>query len=1065
LGSGLLYEIAKNLALSGVGNIVILTSHDQTDQAFHELKLDDLGNAYQRAARAEVEHIIDDTDNNNDAHLLVEYLHRLNPSVKVATVPRSDFDTSCVSGGQRVLVCIDRPYATQVHLNKCARRNGSPFVATETAGVYGRVFSYFGDSFEVHDTDGELPLETPLDHMELLEPDEPQNRWNSPNVLQVHCVDWERHDVSKGDLIEFQLRGAHAVVERFQVLRVQSPHRFTVQCVGTDDPRKIIKLLTVINENAISFRRIKLPQLIRFLPLEAVMTHFLESKDGEVLLTPCDFDKSLDPIRRVAILSCFHALSQFVTQHHRLPRVDDDIQSFLSTANVISPPDEDSVPKSHQLSFASTCAAKFTPLQAFFGGLAAQEALKAVSGLYNPVQQFLFYDCDELLDDQTSTDSTQRKCANTGQSYILGSNFDRSLASSSLFVVGAGAIGCELLKNLAAMGAGTGFLKKKGCVIVTDMDTIEKSNLSRQLLFRDADIGSFKSTAARKATLRFNANMEVEAHTSKVGAQDESQSSPFDEHFWSKRVDIVLNALDNIEARLYIDGMCVSHKKALIDAGTLGSKGNVQVVIPHQSESYGSSIDPPEPSIPVCTIKNFPFLISHTIQWARDLFDGYFQRRPRQANQYRQILLTQDASDLAKHLIFELGEQVAIDLVTELVQDLAVKETHNITFVRELSIRWAANEATKFFRDNVNDLLQQHPIGSKDEDGEPFWSGSRRVPRAISYSLVKASDTQQLAINKQLISFVKAAALLRMETFGPRMGSGDYSVTDTEAEAALTNAQSGVSSSNPMRPNATVQEVVAESLSNVLPVNSRTLNIVEFEKDDDSNGHVAFVAAASNLRALCYGISPVDSMETRRVAGKIVPAMISTTSIVSALSCIELTKLIQNATLKRHRNAFINLALPFFAFTEPLPAERVTGIRGATYTLWDRINVKEGKKAAAKGGLTLRNLIKRVKKKAGIDSATVDVSSISYGPYMIYAKFLHEGDKELLERSIWDIVNEAIQSGDEFDDEFSRDDKPRMSVSNSKENRNSIDLIVVAEDLENGEEVELPAVCLTRSNQ
>lgn len=91
-------------------------------------------------------------------------------------------------------------------------------------------------------------------------------------------------------------------------------------------------------------------------------------------------------------------------------------------------------------------------------------------------------------------------------------------------------------------------------------------------------------------------------------------SSTFDEEFWAKRVDIVMNGLDNMEARLYMDKQCVQHGKGMIDAGTLGAMGNVQVVVPHQSESYGSSADPPEPSIPVCTLKNFPYEISHTIQ-------------------------------------------------------------------------------------------------------------------------------------------------------------------------------------------------------------------------------------------------------------------------------------------------------------------------------------------------------------------------------------------------------------------------------------------------------------------
>lgn len=65
------------------------------------------------------------------------------------------------------------------------------------------------------------------------------------------------------------------------------------------------------------------------------------------------------------------------------------------------------------------------------------------------------------------------------------------------FVVGAGAIGCELLKNFAMMGIGT----EGGRIIVTDMDLIEKSNLNRQFLFRPHNVQQAKSTTAAKVSL------------------------------------------------------------------------------------------------------------------------------------------------------------------------------------------------------------------------------------------------------------------------------------------------------------------------------------------------------------------------------------------------------------------------------------------------------------------------------------------------------------------------------------------------------------------------------------
>jgi ubiquitin-activating enzyme E1 len=57
-------------------------------------------------------------------------------------------------------------------------------------------------------------------------------------------------------------------------------------------------------------------------------------------------------------------------------------------------------------------------------------------------------------------------------------------------------------------------------------------------------------------------------------------------------------------------------------------------VIPHLTESYSSSQDPPEKSIPICTLKNFPNAIEHTLQWARDMFEGLFRQQAENAYQY-----------------------------------------------------------------------------------------------------------------------------------------------------------------------------------------------------------------------------------------------------------------------------------------------------------------------------------------------------------------------------------------------------------------------------------------------
>jgi ubiquitin-activating enzyme E1 len=72
-----------------------------------------------------------------------------------------------------------------------------------------------------------------------------------------------------------------------------------------------------------------------------------------------------------------------------------------------------------------------------------------------------------------------------------------------------------------------------------------------------------------------------------------------------------------------MDQRCVFYEKPLLESGTLGTKGNTQVIIPHLTESYASSQDPPEKEAPSCTIKNFPNAIQHTIQVRFSFFSLY----------------------------------------------------------------------------------------------------------------------------------------------------------------------------------------------------------------------------------------------------------------------------------------------------------------------------------------------------------------------------------------------------------------------------------------------------------
>jgi ubiquitin-activating enzyme E1 len=1117
--SGLLWESIKNLALSGVGKLVLIVDDDDENDGndengnYHLSNLDDLGAMYIRGALSELELLSDEqtaeTISSTDlVGVLVEFLRRLNPALEVSTISKSELlefrsnekTESMIDGG--ILLCVDRPYTQQKEWNDSCRRHSSSsspssswkFVSVETAGVYGRIFCDFGPKHAIHDSDGETPLVIPLDRVEsiLVEEDKPKTQ-----TLLLKSVEGERHDVSRDDIVVFQ-RSDGSTMEEIpcKVTKVRTPEQIEVEIVVDSSENANEVIIDQINAQAVTFSRQKQIEEVSFRSLEdtlreaSVIFQGKPSSFSDDIFTPCDLEKSFDETRRKAVFCSFQALDAFVQEHGRMPR-STDTESFFKLAQAAGTSSIGEECKEHCQNFLRTCPAKLVPLQAIFGAIASQECLKAISGLYNPIRQFLLYDCDEVLTAKgQNNDDDEYKTSNNGLSFLLGSETTLRLKNQKLFVVGSGAIGCEILKNLAAMDAGTG---NSGSIVVTDMDTIEKSNLSRQLLFRDSDIGKFKSKAAEEAVFRMNPSVRVESHISKVG--DEEDPGPFDSKFWYENVDVILNALDNMEARLFMDEQCVANRKALVDAGTLGSKGNVQVVVPYQSESYGSSADPPEQAIPVCTLKNFPYAISHTIQWGRDLFDGLYVRRPNQANKYAQEFLESGIGGMVSKLDEDMGDEAALEAAKELSEDLRMMlgegdADTDTDSMKRMSVDWAINLGTELFHDVIVKLLEEHPVDKLDEEGELFWSGSRKPPKPLSFSLSRGekdnddSTKQEEEINNNTIDFVRSAARLRYETYtGIPSNSRENLglVSKDSAKEALIDASEKEGEPTPIsreggETKPSKRDAIRERLSLLDSLAKKdspsasipTLSSAEFEKDDESNDHITFITAASNLRAICYGIAPVDAMETRLVAGKIVPAMITTTAFVSALSCLELIKLTQGLPLNRHRNAFINLALPFFAFTSPLPAEEYPGVKGETHTLWDKITIKEGKKAARSGGLTLKRFLRRIQKKAYADDPdAVQVSNISIGPIMVYANFLHEDDEDLLNKSIWDVIDNAMQSGEAFDEEFSRDgptsDGDTKDFVSSVSSASFIDLAVSVEDTETFEEMELPQVRLIRS--
>lgn len=89
------------------------------------------------------------------------------------------------------------------------------------------------------------------------------------------------------------------------------------------------------------------------------------------------------------------------------------------------------------------------------------------------------------------------------------------------------------------------------------------------------------------------------------------------------QLDGVLLALDNVEARRYMDHVCWLHRRPMLDSGTLGTSGSVQPILPGLTERYPQEQVASDRPLAMCTLRRFPTTIHHTLQWARSVEEGY----------------------------------------------------------------------------------------------------------------------------------------------------------------------------------------------------------------------------------------------------------------------------------------------------------------------------------------------------------------------------------------------------------------------------------------------------------
>ncbi|XP_051873671.1 ubiquitin-like modifier-activating enzyme 1 isoform X2 [Pristis pectinata] len=920
---GLGVEIAKNIILAGVKSVTI---HDEGTTEWS-----DLSSQF---------YLTEKDIGKNRAKASERCLVGLNIYVPVSSYTGKL--TKDVLHKYQVVVLTNSSLEEQLEVGEFCHQKNIKFIMADTKGLFSQVFCDFGDDFIMTDANGEEPVRGVVSCITK----------GNPGI--VTCLERSGAGFQMGDFVTFSEVQGMTELNNCRPMEIQfiDPYSFSIcdtTAFGDYEGGGVVT-------------EVKMPQHLTF----KCMKEALQEPSYQVT----DYGK-ID--RHGTLHIAFQALHRFVRDYGRLPKPwgKTDAELLVNIAKKLSeeapsilgedPLNEDLVRK---LAFVAT--GNLNPINAFIGGVTAQEVMKACTGKFLPLNQWMYFDALECLPEQSEEvlvdeETFQpRACRYDGQITIFGADFQEKLKAQKYFLVGAGAIGCELLKNFAMIGLGAG---EGGSVTVTDMDTIERSNLNRQFLFRPNDITTMKSETAAAAVKKMNPSINVIAHQNRVGEETENI---YNQDFF-KDLTGLANALDNVQTRQYMDGRCVFYQKPLLESGTMGTKANVQVIIPHVTESYGRVRDSTEQSIPICTLKNFPNAIEHTLQWARDQFEGLFKQPAENVNKYLEGPSFMDQTKtLQEGQALEILEGVYKSLVTDKPKSWAD------------CVAWARRHWQTQYNNIIQQLLHNFPPGQVTTSGALFWSGPKRCPHPLQFDpnnllhmdyIVAAAnlfaENYSIKGSKDRAAIQQILLSVDVPHFIPKSGITIHTSDEEMAAAEVTVDKDCL-------------EELKKDLSSREMFSGCEMQPIDFEKDDDTNFHMDFIVAASNLRAENYNIPPADRHKSKLIAGRIIPAIATTTAAVAGLVCLELYKVVQGHRPRiAYRNSFINLALPLFAFSMPVSPTKKK-YHDIEWTLWDRIDVQGIKPNGDE--MTLEEFLNYFKTEHNLD-----VTVIVCGSCMVYA--------------------------------------------------------------------------------
>ena len=529
----------------------------------------------------------------------------------------------------------------------------------------------------------------------------------------------------------------------------------------------------------------------------------------------------------------------------------------------------------------------FSILSSIIGGILAHEVIK-ITGKYMPIEQQIYFNYNNLRGKDFY------KSANTRNCQFLDRELIRKIKKANVFMVGCGALGCEISKNLGMIEMCSNVNSR---LSITDMDIIENSNLNRQFLFRNDNIGDSKSETVKTRINEYCPKTNISSHNSEVSKNTEDT---FNSAFW-KSNDIIIGALDNVEARKYVDSKCNDFDIPLFDSGTLGTKCNTQTIIPHKTATYSELSDQVEKSIPMCTIKTFPNKIEHCIEWAMDMYHTYLTTPIQDLNKLMTNItfLEEDLNTIDNQ--FSLKQRLKLISQSAKMYSESIKNNSLEAFFEFISYT-----IENVFINPIKDILYTFPEDLSTESGVPFWSGKKLKPK-----ILKISD-----INK---TFAESIHSQISQSFPMPQWSdeaydkfiSDYKSTDYICKKLKVNEKKDTIEEKNETDEIIDSKKIKEHIDNCLVTigkdNCKSINTIQYDKDDDIGLEV--MTNISNLRAEIYSIDTVDVLDIKLISGKIIPALSTTTTVISGFVIIEILKYFNGSTNQNYTPSDINVNL------------------------------------------------------------------------------------------------------------------------------------------------------------